>query len=393
MKQWMRSVGGLKASVFCSPCLVSNPRWCHAATTTTAAAALHNALQRVVQRIPQSVDHRVSSVQLLNLVREHAAAEETAALHLATVDDLKAAVASTPHSLSLMSRMMLLVHQGGPSLALQHHHRPQLLVVARPPQQRQVVVHSDSSTSAAAASSSTSGTAAATAVDRSRTVDNFSSSPSSQAPAPVDPRVRSLEAQIRRCLRRGHGGSTADGFMSLKQIAEMCDWTRDDYEFAMHFVLPGAIQSPSSLLKGLELKPKMSVRPKLRRRGCHVFVDADGFSKQDCQTLLSAVAVDPKLSTRSVVRHPSTGSHSLQDVVTTYDLPPYLVLEKQAKLLCNQEAPLLKDVVFACSDANFNIYAESVAPKLVKQLKYSVMYVCSPSKVVCLRHDGDEICL
>lgn len=380
MKQWMRSVGGLKASVFCSPCLVSNPRWCHAATTTTAAAALHNALQRVVQRIPQSVDHRVSSVQLLNLVREHAGAEETAALRLATVDDLKAAVASTPHSLTL--------HVEDDAAGAS---RWAVSRVAAPPP---TPTTSGSSTSSAAASSSTSGTAAAAAVDRSSgTVDNFSSSPSSQAPAPVDPRVRSLEAQIRRCLRRGHGGSTADGFMSLKQIAEMCDWTRDDYEFAMHFVLPGAIQSPSSLLKGLELKPKMSVRPKLRRRGCHVFVDADGFSKQDCQTLLSAVAVDPKLSTRSVVRHPSTGSHSLQDVVTTYDLPPYLVLEKQAKLLCNQEAPLLKDVVFACSDANFNIYAESVAPKLVKQLKYSVMYVCSPSKVVCLRHDGDEICL
>jgi hypothetical protein len=349
MKRWfVQSVAPLR---ICS-------RWCHTAAgaSSTAAPSLHlqDALKRVVNRIPTSDQHRVSSVQLLHLVKEHGGAAG-AVLGALSLDDLKVAVTLAPESLQM--------HIGTDGAWTVSRLSAPTLTPSSPP-------------TAAASTTSTV----------------------------VNPRVRSMEVQIRRCLRSGRHADAA-GFVSLKQIAATCGWTREEYEFALHTVLPRVLQSEQSsassssstsapsLLRGLEVKPVMSIRPKMKRRGCHVFVDADGFSKQDCQSLLSTLAVDPKLSTQSVVRHPSTGSHSGQDIVTTYDLPPYLVLEKQARLLCSQDAPLLKDIVFACSDAHFDLYAKSVAPKLVKALRYSSMYVCCPSRVACLRHDDDVVCL
>lgn len=355
-------------------------RMCHAAappSDSTLSRTLCDVLETVSRRIPTTGDHRVPAVQLLKLVQEHAPQETAAA---ATLESLRAAIVSMPKTFSLHDDV---VDASGTAVVRRWEVSRRTTEPTEPTTTSRGEMRESVERSSAAASQSAS-------QQLEQRQDNS--------------RATKMEAQLRQALRRSSDADRDNGFVSLRRMVKDLRWSREDYEFVLTNVLPrvlgqvpqDALASPppstsSSVLQGLEARPVLRLRPKLKRRGCHVFTDGDGLSKAEAQRLLSVMAVEHKLSTHTVVRHTSTGSHSVQDVVTTYDLPPYLILEKNARSLIMQGPPVLKPIVFLCSDARFDVYARSVAPKLAPCLEHACVYVVSPGRVERFAHNDNDI--
>lgn len=273
-------------------------------------------------------------------------------------------------------------------------------VIEGPERSSWSVVRAADLSSSPQSSSSSSSTNASPVVASSATSSATTTSTLSRQPV-VDPEeiaaILSLRQDIKKALRElsssrtrrntEHDDKDVGKYVSLKAIVQHCNWSRAQYELALSTVLPHALQlavnskaeaalkaaqSSSSILEGLECKPVLRIRPKQKRRGFHVFVDADGLTKREAQDALDLLAVDQRTSTHVVVRHASTGAHGAHDTITTYDMPPYLLLEKHARVLCaghGKGAPVLKDLVFVCSDALFEVYARSVGPKTLSLLR------------------------
>lgn len=188
-------------------------------------------------------------------------------------------------------------------------------------------------------------------------------------------RVVRLAGQLRRAIRALQPNSKR---VTLKMCAAHARWTYDDYRTVVQHVLPRC-RSATPDVRGISWTPTIRLRPKLVRRGVHMFVDADGLSLADVKRIEAALGVDGPRSTVVTVRQPETSAHTLQDVVAPHHVPSYMVVEKQAAFLRRSMPVVLKDVVYVCSAEKYDIYCEHVSAST--QFPDCRVYVCCPQRM------------
>ncbi|KPI83475.1 hypothetical protein ABL78_7496 [Leptomonas seymouri] len=134
---------------------------------------------------------------------------------------------------------------------------------------------------------------------------------------------------------------------------------------------------------GLDVQAGVRIKPKRIPRSIVAFVDGDA---------LPAVAVDEMCNEMNVLKDSSTvmivrqrGSHALSsvDIICPDVIPTYLCIEKHARELRMRKPDVRHDVLYMCSAAQFQTYAEHVAP--LNPFPDADVFVCCPSKVALVQ--------
>lgn len=193
--------------------------------------------------------------------------------------------------------------------------------------------------------------------------------------------VRDLRKGSQAIRRMSTNGSSS---VSLLEVSELFNWSDSKLRFIVENLLPKARTIPE--LRGWNFVPRIQFRPKLHQRGVHMFVDADGISSTETQRLMSLLGIDAALSTHFTVRQPGTSQHSPHDIVASYFIPSYMVIDKQLRLLRDSMPVVLKDVVVLCSDEKVALYCSVLQTVTFPDAK---VLVCSPNNFAKV-HDPEE---
>jgi hypothetical protein len=154
--------------------------------------------------------------------------------------------------------------------------------------------------------------------------------------------VQLLEHVVRRC-------SSAGGPAQLSSIAHSMGVSRAEI---------------AAVLKGLDsvldVTFDIKIRPKCTSRACIAFVDGNGVSVEDVESVFSSLGYSAPRSHVIVVRHGMSVAHGPDDVVVDDRVPCYMAVEQQALLTRAAASVVLKDVVYICAPEQFHMFRDNV---------------------------------
>lgn len=111
----------------------------------------------------------------------------------------------------------------------------------------------------------------------------------------------------------------------------------------------------------IEFEARKVLRPVMRPRAAHLFVDADEVSPVDVIDICRQLNIDLARSSKIVARHAASTEHTPHDIVVPPHVPPYMRLELEASKLRSASTVVLRDVVFMCGWRKKEMYASNVA--------------------------------
>lgn len=174
----------------------------------------------------------------------------------------------------------------------------------------------------------------------------------------------------------GGGGGTEDGFVPLRDLINELSPAE---KASLSLTTPQLQLATLSNNKYFDKRYKITILPKLKPRGAHVFVDGDGLSPEDAANLWASLQLLKMKSTNFVARPSESTAHSAQDFVCNHPLRSWSVIELEVFRLKSSSEVILQDVVFLCSDAHHALYTEKISRKT--RFPDARVIVASPNKI------------
>ena len=126
-----------------------------------------------------------------------------------------------------------------------------------------------------------------------------------------------------------------------------------------------------------KVRTMVTIRPKAREHGAHVFVDGDSIGKETAAQLFSVLKLTKVASTRTIVRQPTTSPHDANDLVCRAPAQTFQLLENQLGQLTAGSAAVLKPIVIMCGEEQKPLYA-AMARNFGTRMDITL---CTPSSV------------